>query len=498
MPKRFLSLWFPFLHTDRLAIRKPALRDQAFVFASPQRGRMTITASSLYAVKLGIRPGMAVADARALKPDLLIFPEKPGRGEKLLRNLAEWCLCYTPVAAIDPPDGLVLEISGCPHLWGGEESYLRDLTTTLRSKGYHNRAAIADTIGTAWGMARHHKTSSITARDKQRNALQTLPPAALRLDAATLERMEKLGFRQIGQFIDIPIPTLRKRFGEGILVRLEQALGTGHEPLEPITPQEPYLERLPCMDPIRTAPGIKIALEELLNTICKRLSKEKKGMRKGIFRGHRLDGKVEEISIGTHLPSYNPKHLFRLFELKIPNIEPDLGIELFEIEALLVEKISETQESLWQKNENDVTALSELLDKMAGKMGPKTIHRYLPQEQHWPEHSIREAHSLEDKPSTEWTTERARPLHLLSLPERIDVMVPLPDYPPLHFRYRGEILRVAKADGPERIEQEWWQQSGPPRDYYVIEDEHGKRYWLFRLGLYGKENPQWFIHGFFA
>jgi protein ImuB len=497
MPRRYLSLWLPYLITDRQLIRQPELRDIPFVFAASQRGKMTIKASSIPAISLGIRPGMAVADARALQPELQIFPYKQGLEEKLLRGLSEWCLRYTPVVAPNPPDGVILEISGCPHLWGGEEPYLENIIATLHSKGYHARAAIADTIGCAWGMARYGK-SCIIAHQTQREALLELPPTALRLDAQTLARMEKLGFSRIGQFIDIPTPTLRRRFGETTLIRLGQALGTAHESLDPIIPQEPYLERLPCMEPILTASGIKMALEELLKTICQRLSKEKKGMRKGIFRGHRMDGKIEEISIGTSMPSYNPEHLFRLFDLKIPTMEPDLGIELFEMEALLVEKISETQESFWHSTGNDVTAIAELLDKMAGKMGQHTIHRYLPEEQHWPEHSIKDTQSLEDRPSTAWSTDLVRPLHLLSSPEPIEVMVPLPDYPPLHFRYRGEILRVVKADGPERIEQEWWLQSGPPRDYFTVEDQSGKRYWLFRLGLYGKGDPKWFLHGFFA
>src|SRR5690606_16780254 len=151
MPKRFLSLWLPYLITDRQLIRQPALRETPFVFAAPQRGKMTIKASSIPAVSLGIRPGMAVADARALQPELQVFPDKPGLGEKLLRGLAEWCLRYTPVVATNPPDGLILEISGCPHLWGGEEPYLENIIATLKSKGYHARASIADTIGCAWG-----------------------------------------------------------------------------------------------------------------------------------------------------------------------------------------------------------------------------------------------------------------------------------------------------------------------------------------------------------
>jgi protein ImuB len=252
------------------------------------------------------------------------------------------------------------------------------------------------------------------------------------------------------------------------------------------------------MEPIRTAIGIEIALKRFLEILCERFCREGKGMRTGIFKSYRMDGETEQISIGTNKASRNAAHLFKLFELKIPDIEPALGIELFALEATLVEDVSETQEALWSTENRDYTAISELLDNIAGKVGMKAIHRYLPQEHYWPECSIKEVISPEEQPETEWSTNRPRPIHLLARPEPIKVMVMLPDYPPLHFRYKGNIIKVAKADGPERIEQEWWLQTGPPRDYYRVEDENGARYWLFRLGLYKGGEPQWFLHGFFA
>lgn len=502
MHRRYLSLWFRHLTTDRLAIRRPELRDRAFVTAAPERGRMVVKAVSAAAAPLGLFPGMALADARAVFPSLQVFSDKPYWHQKLLRGLAEWSLRYTPVACIDPPDGLVLDISGCPHLWGGERPYLKDIVGTLRAKGYRVRGAIADTVGAAWAVARYGEVSPIIGPGSQREALLPLPPVALRLDADVLQRLTKLGFRQIGQFLDMPAGALRRRFGDKLLLRIGQALGTEPEALQPVQPLEPYLERLPCMEPISTATGIAIALKHLLDKICARLSKEGKGLRTGIFRGYRLDGKVEQVAIGTSRASHNPGHLFRLFELKIPSIEPDLGIELFEIEAPLVEKIVEGQEVLWQVSGRDHVVVGELLDRIAGKIGMQSIRCYLPQEHHWPERSIKEVPFLAGQAAgvgdVSWPTQAPRPVQLLSPPEPIEVMVPLPDYPPLHFRHRGTIFRIVKADGPERIEQEWWLQTGPPRDYYCVEDESGARYWLFRLGLYGQGNPQWFLHGFFA
>lgn len=498
MPKRYLSIWFRHLATDRMVRLHPELRDKPFLLYAPEHGRMLVRASSRALDKEGIAPGMVVADVRAILPSVKVFPDEPATTDKLLKDLAEWFLRYTPMPAIDPPDGLMLDITGCTHLWGGELSYLKSIILRLRKGGYDVKTAIADTIGTAWAMARFGKNGTIVEPGRQAEALRSLPPAALRLDSSILQRLDKLGFRQIGQLSRIPRTNLRRRFGDVLLTRLGQALGTEPEILNPVQPPPLYQEWLPALEPIRTAKGIEIALQRLLDTLCERFFNEGKGMRTGTFKGYRVDGKVEQISIGTNRASRNAAHLFKLFELKIPEIEPALGIELFVLEATLVEEVSETQEALWSMGNSDHAAIAELLDNIAGKVGMKSIHRYLPQEHHWPEASIKEVSSLVEEPETAWRTDRPRPLHLLPHPEPIEVMVALPDYPPLHFRYKGNLIKVAKADGPERIEQEWWLQTGPPRDYYYVEDENGARYWLFRLGTYGNGEPRWFLHGFFA
>lgn len=498
MPKRYLSIWFPHFSAGRLARLRPELRGKPFILYTPEHGRMVVKGVSPVLAREGIVPGMVVADVRAIFPSVTVFPDDPAAERKLLENMALWCIRYTPVAAIDPPDGLMLDISGCTHLWGGELAYLQSLAERFGKSGYEVRAAIADTIGAARAMARFGKGSLIAGPGRQEQALLPLPPAALRLDAPVLQRMEQLGFRQIGQLVCIPRTNLRRRFGNTLLIRLGQALGTEPENLEAVCPPPEYLERLPCLEPICTAAGIEIALKRLLGTLCERLAGEGKGLRTGVFKGYRLDGETVQIHIGTNRPSRHAAHLFKLFELKIPDLEPASGIELFTLEAPLAEELNESQEALWNISGSDRLAVTELLDQIAGKVGMKAIRRYLPQEHHWPEWSFREASCPEEQPATEWRTDRPRPLHLLPRPEPVEVMVALPDYPPLHFRYKGAIIRIIRADGPERIEQEWWIRTGPPRDYYRVEDENGARYWLFRLGLYGKEKPKWFLHGFFA
>ena len=499
MSKRFVTIWFRHLTTDRMILRRPELKDVPFVLASPERGRMVVRAANAVAEGNGIEPGMVVADARAVYPELQVIDDRPELAGKLLNALAEWCIRYTPITAVDMPNGLILDVTGCPHLWGGERAYLKEIVIKLRSSGYDVRAAMADTIGASWAVCRYGQATPIVESNSQADALLTLPPAALRLEPETLQRMQKLGFYQIRNFIGMPRSVLRRRFGQHLLDRLDQALGPSNEVITPIQTVEPYEERLPCMEPIVTATGIKIALNILLEALCKRLVSEGKGVRSGIFKGYRMDGKVEQIDIVTNGPSCHVNHLFKLFELKISTIEPALGIELFILQSPHVEDMPTVQETLWHTIDgHENTGLLELLDRLAGRAGMSAIHRYLPAEHYWPERSVKKADSLQEKPQTNWRTDRIRPVHLLSIPEAIQVTAPVPDYPPTVFRYKGEVHRVKKADGPERIEQEWWIEEGVHRDYYCVEDEAGARYWVFRLGHYDEHKKEWFIHGFFA
>ncbi len=500
MAKRFMSIWFRHLATDWFTLRQPQLRNTAFVLSAPSHGRMMVTATNALAEKQGIHSGMVLADARAIIHGLQVLDDKPELIDRLLKRIAEWCIRFTPFAASDAPAGIILDCTGCAHLWGGEEPYLNNIVNRLKARGYHVRAAIADTIGTAWAIARYGKQACIIHPGQGTEALLSLPPAALRLEAETLERLHKLGLRQINDFIGMPRPALRRRFGGDMITRLNQALALEEEMIQPVQPIEPYQERLPCMEPIVTAAGIETGLQRLLEALCQRLLKEQKGIRLACLKCYRTDGKIEQLQIATSHPSHNVKHLFKLFEIKLPGIEPDPGIELFVLEGLKVEDHFPSQQKLWEARCGlDDIHLSELIDRLAVKAGSHAIIRFLPDEHYLPERSIKQASSLQEQKTTEWKPDKPRPMQLLAIPEIIEVTAPVPDYPPMLFRYQGKLHKIIKADGPERIEQEWWIQEGKRRDYYAVEDEEGHRYWLFRSGHHDeKKTYKWFIHGFFA
>lgn len=499
MRKRFVVIWFPFLVTDWMARRNAALKDESFILYAPERGRMVVKASSKAAYSIGIFPGMVVADCRAIFPEIKVMEYPIGKAEELLEALALWCIRFTPLTSVDNPDSIVLDCSGCAHLWQGEVAYLRTILKRLNDFGYHVRGAMADTIAAAWALARYGKRWSIVPPGEQLTALLNLPAAALRLEDSITEKLEKLGLNKIGDFAYMPRPSLRKRFGTDLLKRLDQAAGFEMEFMQVLQEPKHYEERLPCLEPISTIKGIEIGLERLLNALCHRLTAEGKGLRMVTLRCHRLDGDVQEVSVGTNLPTRNSAHLMKLFELKTGQLEPDLGFELFELEAKAVEPIAFDQTVIWSKEDNvDIAAVAELLDKIVSKRGSNVIRRYFPTEHYWPERSYQQVSSLKAQKEIEWRSDLPRPIHILNRPHVIEVSVPLPDYPPMLFFYKGQCHKIKRADGPERVEQEWWQQQGEFRDYYCAEDEEGKRYWLFRSGHVDGGKSRWYIHGFFA
>jgi protein ImuB len=492
-----MSISFPFLLTDYVIRRHPEFKEKPFVMGSRQRGPMVIDAVSPATAKKGICMGMVLADCKAIYPELMMVDTEPGRAEKLLQALAEWCIRFTPFVGVDLPDGVILDISGCAHLWGGEAAYLAHIQAKLSGYGFTTKLAIADTISVAWAMARFGAASIIEC-GQQREAVRTLPPVALRLEDAVLARLKKLGMRTIGSFMDIPPSALRRRFGTELPKRLAQALGTQLEWITPVQPVEPYQQRLTSMEPIASAAGISIALQQLLETLCIRLEAEGLGLRNATLKCYCIDGVVQQIEIGTVHPSRNVPHLFKLFEHKIATLEPDLGFEVFALEASKVEPVTDEQAAIWHAASQNDRKVAELLDRVAAKIGADAVSRYLPAEHHWPERAIKKAVPLWEKQTTDWRMDLPRPVHLLSVPEIISVTAVLPDYPPMLFRHKGVRHTVVKADGPERIEQEWWLSDGLYRDYYIIEDENGARYWLFRSGPYDGDQPQWFLHGYFA
>lgn len=498
MAKRYVSIWFRELHCDAHIVKHLEDAGEALLIVNKVRGRSMVKEANALAKAKGLTAGMTLADCRAIYPQVKAIEEQAKEIAELLQQLATKCIRYTPLVAIDGADSLLLDASGCAHLWGGEQAYLTHIQEHFLQIGYQCKLGMADTMTMAWAAARYGTSPNIISPNQQQQAIASLPPAALQLPSNITDKLHKLGLQHIKDFMHLPPLTLRKRFGVELLLKLQQCLGAALEFMQAIQLPPCYEQRLPCLEPILTAGGIQIALETLINNLCNQLEKEGKGLRTAVFTIYRIDHSQQSIQIGTQQANRQPKHLFKLFEIKLTELAPEPGIETFVLGATMVEDYAINTASLWLNPKEDKNAIAHLLDRIAGKIGAHKINRQLPVASHWPERSSKTVNNIEAQKECDWPTQKYRPILLLPKAEPIEVMVPLPDYPPLQFKHRGLIHRITKADGPERIEPEWWISPGLHRDYYCVEDDQGARYWIYRLGHYDGDNPQWFVHGLFA
>jgi protein ImuB len=487
-------------------------------------GGQRIASLNRAARQAGISAGQSLADARALYPALAVQQADPIADAKALNALARAAERYTPWVAIDPDGGLYrggaglwLDISGCAHLFGGEDALLDDLLTRCAHAGYQARAGLAGTPGAAWALARLETKETLAAilppgiRASKR--LSPLPLAGLRLEAGIVEGLERMGLRRIGEIYNLPRAPLVKRFGMEITRRLDQALGTQEESLSPRRPVPAYMTRRAFAEPIGRAEDIDAALVHLLDPLCDMLEKAGQGVRRLVFSLYRVDDTVARIVIGVSRPNRDPAHLHRLFREKLTEVDPGFGIEVAVLTAPLTNPLALKQPDISGQQSAKTKPVNELVDVLAGRLGPAAVNRLLPVASHLPERACRTApvDSAPDK-KQDWqkpVRQPPRPLQLLIQPLPIDVMAPVPDGPPVLFRWRRRQHKVSKAEGPERISPEWWHGDGrapytPPlspdiRDYYRVEDDDGARFWVYREGLYRPDRlPAWYLHGFFA
>ena len=506
MARRIVSLWLPRLSTDAHVRRFPDLRDRPLAAVLAERGRLAVAAVNRAAEAAGVLPGMTLADARAVEPALAVFDAEPESDARLLERLAAWCTRYTPWTAPDGTDGVVLDITGCAHLFSGERALLADLKARLAAAGFESRAALADTPAAAWAVARFGARAIIPPA-QQGAALDPLPVAALRLPATAVEGLAAVGLRRIGDLHAMPRAALAARFGTAVARRLDQALGRLDEPVSPRMPVPPHSVRLALPEPISTPEAIAGAVRHLLDRLGVGLEAAQEGARRLLLEAHRVDRRLEDpsqtLAIGTSRPVRDADALMRLFAQRLEKIEPGPGIEVMVLSATEAGPLGAVQTGL--DGSGDESALGELVDRIGNRLGERAVLRLVPRPSWLPERSVAPAAALMAAandvlwPPVLWPDDRPRPVRLLAPPEPIEAMAPVPDDPPVMFRWRGAVHRVRRADGPERIEAEWWRRDGEVRDYYRVEDAAGRRFWVFRQGLYqpGVTAP-WFLHGFFG
>ncbi|GGC07876.1 DNA-directed DNA polymerase [Novosphingobium endophyticum] len=530
MKRRYLALWLPYLSCERARqTAGPSIPAPPEPFALVERSgnALRLAAVDASAQAMGLVAGMALADARARCPGLATLPHDPEADRRELGGLVAAMAHVTPMAAADPPDGIVLDITGCAHLLGGERELAGRAAELAR---YSLRHAFAGNAAAARALVRHGNGSE---------DIHALPVAALELEAAALIALRRAGLTRIGDLARRPMAGLAARFGEEAVVRLREILGETRAPIAPHVIPAPVRAEARFAEPIARTDDVLDVIEDLLGRLERDMAARAIGGRRFVATLCRSDGARRRLAVETGQPVRDPPTVMRLMRERIETLadplDPGFGFDAITLAVPRAEPLAARQIAL-DRSEAAGESVAALIDRLGVRLGMERVRRIVPRDRHLPEkaQALVPAAGGKDNPSSRRTpgplevfthalAERSRrttagvrrddggdilprPLYLLDPPQPVSVVAGVPDGPPQRFRWRGQLHEVRLAEGPERIAAEWWRrrgghlpgEAGPTRDYYRIEDSAGRRYWLFRSGLFEERpDPRWYLHGLF-
>ena len=481
-----------------------------FALTAPGRHGAVLAAVNRQAEAEGLAPGMRLADARALLPRLAAAEARPAEDRRGLERLALWCNRFTPCCAVDGEDGLLLDITGADHLFGSETAMAAEVEARIAGLGFEARTGLADTPGAAWALARFGREGNrIAAPGATLAALAPLPVEALRIAPEDVRLLRRLGLKTIGAVEALPRAARARRFhgregGEAVPERLDRALGRRPDPVASLPPPPACLARLVFPEPLIDLAGLEAALARIVEDLCASLERDGLGARELALLFCRMDGGAAERGVSTARATRDGAHLARLFAGKIETVDPGFGIDAVVLHAVRAEPLASEQFRLTEGGRGR-GGIGPLIDCLQARLGEGSVSRLAPVGSHLPERA--ERRMAPGREGAAWPVRPGlpqRPFRLFDRPEPVEVIAELPDGPPALFTWRRLRRRIARAEGPERIEPEWWA-GGPedaPRDYYRTEDTEGRRYWLYRAGLYrdagSKGSPRWYIHGLYG
>jgi protein ImuB len=472
---------------------------------------LRLAAVSPEAARAGLLPGLTLADARARVPALRVAEADPAADAALLGRIAVFCDRFTPLVALAPPDGLTLDVTGCTHLSGGAAPLRAEVLRRLGRLGLRARATVAPTPEAAQALARHGEVG-VAEPAALAAAVRALPVVALEAPPETLAGLRRAGLRTLGEVADRPAAALAARFGAGLVTRLRRLLGAEDARITPLRPPPDCVAEQAFAEPLTRAEAVEGVLAALAPHVCAMLERRGAGGRRFEAVLFRSDGAVRRIGIETGAPCRDPAAILRLFRTRIgalaEPIDPGWGFDLIRLAAPVAEPMPPEQPG-FDGRAAAAAELAGLADRLAARFGRDRVLRPAARDSHDPVRSVVFRPAGAPPAPAAWPgpgpgEPPVRPLRLFEPPEPLEALAEVPDGPPLRFRWRRVLHRVARAEGPERIAPDWWREGpgGAVRDYYRVEDAEGRRFWLFRRGLYGEAGaagaPRWFLHGLFA
>ena len=516
--RRFLSLWLPRLATDRA--RRARAVDAAAplaVVATVGQARRLVGVDA-NAARLGLSAGLTLADARARHPALVAVEADPAAEAKLIERLADACARFTPLVALDGGDGLMLDVSGVAHLFGGEAALAQEVEARFSGQGFSVALGLADAPRAAWALARYSNARIAPAGLSGKafaKLYHEMPVAALGLDDKTSADMARAGLRRIGDLAMRPRAPIAARFGSQAIARLDALNGLSREAISPRFSAPDFCAERRFASPIVAHEAVMATLAKLADDLVLLLARQMKGARRLELALFRVDGDVRRIVVGSGRPLGEARAIARLFAERLAGgaeeeIDAGFGVDLMRLSCLLAEPLEPSQREWESAHEAERSArLADLLDGLSARLGARRVTRQRLVEAHIPEQAVVAAPAVlgEARARGEGlclavpAEAPTRPLRLFERPEPIETLAEVPDGPPLRFRWRRVLHEVAAIEGPERIAAPWWRRlDAPTRDYFRAEDTFGRRFWLYREGLWGRETARakWFMHGVFG
>ncbi len=516
-PRRYLAVWFPFLSSDRLlreeahqVCAEPGENDgsiAAVVLVEKVRGALRLAALNPQACALGLTRGMTLADAQARTPALHTVVHRPDADAALLAQVLEDFGRFTPMAATDGNDGLILDVTGCSHLFDDEAGLVRAVETRAARIGLSFRTALAGTPQAARALARFGR-GGILEIGQDRAAVRALPIAALEVDEKEEQALMRAGLRTLGDLDDRPTAPLAARFGAELPVRLARILGQEDVRITPFRPSPPCVVDRILFEPITQTTDVEAVIGDLLVEAMAWLDQRRLGGRAFEAGFFRVDGATRRITVRTGRATRDASGVARLFKERLAALasplDPGFGFDHLRLSVPVTQALAPKQAGFDQPARG-TDDLDRLIDRLTARLGPEAVGRFEPVESHLPERAARLVWAGRRPGETPWPARDPespplRPLQMFDPPQPIETVSLAPDGPPARFRWRRVLHHVARAEGPERIGGEWWRRPGHrTRDYYRVEDQDGRRFWVFRAGFYGEvPEPRWYIHGLFA
>lgn len=477
------------------------------VLVEKVKGALRLAAVDQTAARQGLTPGLTLADARARTPVLRTVPHRPDADDVLLGRMLEDFDRFTPMIARDLPDGLMLDVTGCAHLFGGERGLAGGVEARAARIGVTVRSAMASTPQAARALARFGP-GGIFEDQQDRAAVRSLPVAALELVAGEEQALRRAGLKRIADVDDRPRAPLAARFGAGFVARLARVLGDEDVRITPHRPPPPVVVDRVFFEPVSSPDDIERVLSDLLDETMDRLGQAGEGGRAFEAGFYRVDGDVRRIVVRAGRATRQAGSILRLFRERLAALsnplDPGFGFDQVRLSVLITQTLAPVQTGLDQKRADDED-FDRLVDRLTARLGPEAVVRLRPMGSHIPERGGRRvpAAALRDDdvwPDPDPDDPPLRPLQMFEPPQPVEALAEVPDGSPMRFRWRRVLHEVVYSEGPERIAGEWWRAPDQrTRDYYRVEDREGRRFWLFRQGLFGEEAPpRWFIHGLFA